>query len=63
MLAPGRQAYLVNVEGSLNANGTQLATRDAMTMEADTNGAMHISLDSGSDGSHFMLIEMALSSS
>lgn len=61
MLAAGRQAYLVNVEGSLSANGTKLATRDAMAFLADINDAMPISLAAGSDGSHFVLVELALS--
>lgn len=60
-LGPARQAYLVNVEGSLIANGIELATRDAITFTADSKDAIPISLTAGSNGCHFMLIELAAS--
>ncbi len=58
-LAPGRQAYLVNVEGSVSVNGAQLASRDAMAIVADEHDLLPVSLQAGSDGCHFLLLEMA----
>ncbi len=58
-LGPGRQAYLVNTEGSLGVNGTTLAARDAMALVADAKKGMALRLRAGLNGAHFMLIEMA----
>jgi redox-sensitive bicupin YhaK (pirin superfamily) len=58
VLAPGRQAYLLCIEGSVSANDTALAMRDAAELRAP-NQPLPVTLRAGEDGAHFMLIEMA----
>ena len=73
VLAPGRQAYLVCIEGSLSvvaAGGGQaggeaealLGERDAAELVAAQPGKpLHVSLTAqGTGGAHLMLIEMKL---
>lgn len=57
-LGKGRNAYLVAIEGSLDVDGTLLEQRDAAELVAGAQ-QLPITLASGSQGSHFMLIEMA----
>ena len=57
-LGPGRQAYMVCIEGSLDVNDVQLSQRDAVELVAGSSDPMPLTLRSGADGSHFMLIEM-----
>ncbi|KAL4434154.1 hypothetical protein ABPG75_000595 [Micractinium tetrahymenae] len=60
-LGAGRQAYLVCMEGSLTvATGeseTHMKQRDAAELVADKKPD-YLSLKAGSEGAHFMLIEM-----
>ncbi len=58
VLGEGRQAYLVAIEGSLDVNGTSLQKRDAAELVSGSQEAP-LTLTSGSQGCHFMLIEMA----
>ena len=58
-LAPGRQAYLVAIEGSLSVNGELLQQRDAAELVNRSDmDPWPLELVSGDAGSHFMLIEM-----
>ena len=57
-LGPGRQAYMVCIEGSLDVNEVQLSQRDAVELVASTSNPLPLTLRSGAGGSHFMLIEM-----
>ena len=57
-LGPGRQAYMVCIEGSLDVNDVQLSQRDAVELVASKSGPLPVTLRSGAGGSHFMLIEM-----
>ncbi|KAK9909847.1 hypothetical protein WJX75_008338 [Coccomyxa subellipsoidea] len=59
-LGEGRQAYLVAIEGSLDVNGTSLEQRDAAELLSGSQSTQ-VTLKSGSQGCHFMLIEMAAS--
>ncbi len=50
---PGRQLYLVNIEGRLDVSGAELGPRDAIeVVEEDLTFKT-------SDGSHFLFVEMA----
>ncbi|NCA99671.1 MAG: pirin family protein [Clostridia bacterium] len=51
-LAPGRQAYLIQIEGSSLANGIELDTCDAAEISSETITV------SSREKSHFILIEM-----
>ena len=58
-LAPGRQAYLVCIEGSLNMAHVALCTRDAVEIvNKSDSDPFPLTLKSGADGSHLMIIEM-----
>lgn len=57
-LGPGRQAYMVCIEGSLDVNDVQLSQRDAVELVASKSEPLSLTLRSGGGGSHFMLIEM-----
>ncbi|KAK9816980.1 hypothetical protein WJX72_007758 [[Myrmecia] bisecta] len=57
-LGPGRQAYLVTIEGQLEVNGTPLVTRDAAELVAGDKSPYPVTLTAGTEGAHFMLIEM-----
>ena len=58
-LAPGRQAYLVCIEGSLNLSHIALRTRDAVEIvNKSDSDQFPLTLKSGADGSHFLVIEM-----
>lgn len=62
-LAPGRQAYLVCIEGSLTlgttAAETRLQARDVAEVVADRRGGPgYLTLEAGPGGAHFLLIEM-----
>lgn len=57
LLRAERQAYLLCMEGSLSANDTRLATRDAAEVAAGGE-ALPVTLTAGAEGAHFMLIEM-----
>ncbi|KAF8069394.1 quercetin 2,3-dioxygenase [Scenedesmus sp. PABB004] len=61
-LGPGRQAYLLCMEGSLAANERQLGARDAAEVRGAGagGGPTALSLVAGEGGAHFMIIEMAL---
>lgn len=59
-LGEGRQAYLVAIEGSLDVNGTSLEQRDAAELLSGSQSTQ-VTLKSGSQGCHFMLVEMAAS--
>jgi hypothetical protein len=52
-------AWQVCIEGGLNVNNVALTTRDALEAfnDSDTE-SLPLTLDSGPDGSHFLLIEM-----
>ena len=61
-LGPHRQAYLVCIEGGMAVSApqgseTQLAARDAAQLVAGPK-PLHLTLAAGSEGAHFMLIEM-----
>ena len=60
-LGPGRQAYLVVIEGGLKVNEMELGMRDAEELVAQQGQPLPLTLASGPQGSHFMLIEMAQS--
>jgi len=59
-LGPGRQAYLVCIEGELTVNEASLSKRDALeAVNPSDSEPFGIALRSGDAGSHYMLIEMA----
>lgn len=64
-LGPGRQAYLVCIEGELVVHGPKgesaaLVARDAADLVAPASKeALHLTLVSGAKGAHFMIIEMS----
>jgi hypothetical protein len=51
-VAPGRQAYLVQIEGASTANGVDLSERDALEIVAE-----HVTI-AARETSHFLVIEM-----
>lgn len=58
-LGPGRQAYIVAIEGSLSVGGEPLQQRDAAELvNSSSSEPWPLELVSGEAGSHFMLIEM-----
>lgn len=58
-LAPGRAAYIININGTLDVNGVQLDRSDAAEAESKGVEALPLTLTAGAEGSHFMVIEMA----
>ena len=60
-LGPQRQGYLVCIEGSMDVNEVQLRKRDAVEIVANGTEELPLTLKAGSEGSHFMLIELAKS--
>ena len=61
-LGPQRQGYLVCIEGSMDVNEVHLRKRDAVAVIANGTEELPLTLKAGSEGSHFMLIELAKSS-
>ena len=61
-LGSHRQAYLVCIEGSMKVNEVHLRQRDAVAIVANGTEELPLTLKAGSEGSHFMLIELAQSS-
>lgn len=57
-LAPGRAAYVININGALDVNGVHLEPSDAAEVENRNVDDMPLTLASGDKGSHFMVIEM-----
>lgn len=58
-LAPGRAAYIININGHLDVNGVALEKSDAAEVEnRDPQQALGMTLTAGEGGSHFMVIEM-----
>jgi redox-sensitive bicupin YhaK (pirin superfamily) len=61
VLEPGRQAYVVCIEGSLRVGGPEgeesLAAREAAELVAGAR-PLHVDLAAGEEGAHFMVIEM-----
>ena len=57
-LGPHRQVYLICIEGELNVNEVSLSTRDAVEIVSSDNSSFPVSLAAGSQGSHFLFIEM-----
>ncbi|CAM6118823.1 unnamed protein product [Calypogeia fissa] len=56
-----RQGYLVNIEGSLSINGTQLGARDAVEIRGVEDSEIPLELKADDkEGAHFLLIEMPL---
>lgn len=60
-LGPGRQAYLVCIEGGLEANGTALVTRDGAKIRGHAHHSCDLALVMGPRGAHFLMVEMPLS--
>ncbi len=59
-LAPGRAAYVININGELDVNGVALEPSDAAEVENhDKEHELGMTLTVGDKGSHFMVIEMA----
>jgi redox-sensitive bicupin YhaK (pirin superfamily) len=58
-LGPSRQAYLMCIEGSLQANEQQLGMRDAAEVVGEEGGSTSLQLRCAERGAHFMLLEMA----
>jgi redox-sensitive bicupin YhaK (pirin superfamily) len=58
-LAPGRAAYIININGELDVNGVKLNPSDAAEVESKGVEDMPLTLTAGDNGSHFMVIEMA----
>eukprot|EP00199_Chlamydomonas_sp_CCMP681_P005934 CAMPEP_0119109960 /NCGR_PEP_ID=MMETSP1180-20130426/25300_1 /TAXON_ID=3052 ORGANISM="Chlamydomonas cf sp, Strain CCMP681" /NCGR_SAMPLE_ID=MMETSP1180 /ASSEMBLY_ACC=CAM_ASM_000741 /LENGTH=260 /DNA_ID=CAMNT_0007096017 /DNA_START=65 /DNA_END=847 /DNA_ORIENTATION=+ len=59
-LGPGRQAYLVCVEGGTSVNDVKLAARDAAKLISNTNGSTSLKMTALDQGMHLMMIEMAM---
>ncbi len=60
-LGPSRQAYLMCIEGSLQANQQQLGKRDAAEVVGADGSSMALQLRCLGQGAHFILLEMAKS--
>lgn len=58
-LAPGRAAYVININGTLSVNGVHLDPSDAAEVESKGVEVLPLMLTAGDQGSHFMVIEMA----
>ena len=58
LLGQDRQAYLICIEGGLAVNEVDLSMRDAIEIVATDSSAFEVKLTAGSQGSHFLMIEM-----
>ncbi|KAL0050358.1 hypothetical protein WJX82_009631 [Trebouxia sp. C0006] len=58
LLGQDRQAYLICIEGGLAVNEVDLSMRDAIEIVATNSSAFEVKLTAGSQGSHFLMIEM-----
>ena len=58
VLGQDRQAYLVCIEGSLAVNEVDLSMRDAIEVVANGSNDFPVRLTAGSQGSHFLMVEM-----
>lgn len=60
-LQPKRQAYLVNIEGSVSVNGTKVAARDGIEIRGTKDSEVQVELKADeTHGAHFLMIDMPL---
>ncbi len=58
-LGAKRQAYLMCIEGSLQANQQVLVMRDAVEITGDDSQEVPLSITALDKGAHFIILEMA----
>ena len=54
------QAYLVVIEGGLEANGVALSERDGAQLGGSASAPTALRLRAGDKGAHFLVVEMPL---